>query len=234
MSPLVNQIRRLVSASSRGCDACWFAFARLQLRGHSFTVISNNCWGAHIYRALKRPYETPFVGLFIPPGDYLKLLPEVASLVHADIKFTSSSRHEEVENFRAARNADYPIGLLDGRIELHFMHYRSAEEAVAKWRRRTERASWESGSLFFKFCDHDGATESQIRDFDDMTELSRCCFVGGKLSGTNRVVHVTGCKSKRVPDGGELAKVSGKCFSAVDWITSGGGGGMQPGWGNRL
>jgi uncharacterized protein (DUF1919 family) len=222
-----------MSACSGGLDAICFAWASLQLRGCNFTLISNNCWGAHIYKALKRPYATPFVGLFIPPGDYLRLLPEVASIVHADIRFISSSRHEEVESFRTRRNANYPIGLLDGRIELHFMHYQSAEDAVVKWRRRTERASWESDSLFFKFCDHDGASNEQIRCFDDMSGLSRVCFVGSRLSGTNRVVHV-GCKNERVPDGGELAKVSGKYFSAVDWIASCGTGGMRPWWGNQL
>ena len=210
------------------------ASAKMHLHGCDFTIVSNNCWGAHIYKALARPYTTPFVGLFIPPEDYLHFVPELRALVSSNITFVPSSRHQSVEKFRAERNINYPIGLLDGRIELHFMHYQSPEEALAKWRRRTERANWDSKSVFFKFCDHDGATEEHIRDFDGMASISRVCFTGRLLAGTRRVVHLTECESGRVPDGGELAKVSGRYFSAVDWIASGGTGGMRPWWGNKL
>lgn len=225
---------RVSSVSRKAFEGLSIVYAKRRLCRRKFTIVSNNCWGAHVYKALARPYTTPFVGLFIPPADYMLLIADVGHLVHADIKFISSSRHQGVERFRAERRADYPVGLLDGRIELHFMHYRSPEEAVEKWRRRTDRASWDDKSLFFKFCDHDGATDEQIRRFDRMTELSGVCFTGRKLNGTSRTVSVPGCEGGRVPDGGELAKVSGKYFSVVDWIASGGTGGMGPWWGYGL
>jgi len=212
----------------------FIAISKQRLHGYNFTIVSNNCWGAHVYRVLARPYRTPFVGLFIPPEDYLQMIPEVRSLVHANITFIPSSRHQLVESFRAERRVNYPIGLLDGRIEVHFMHYQSPREALAKWQRRTERATWDSNSLFFKFCDHDGASPEQIWSFDKMFELSRICFTGRKHEGRSRTVYIPGCDSGRVPDGGELAKVSGKYFSVVDWLASGGTGGMRPSNGNRL
>jgi uncharacterized protein (DUF1919 family) len=227
-------MRRASALCVRTTQSACAAYAKWRLRNQKFTIVSNNCWGAHIYRALSRPYTTPFVGLFIPPEDYLRLVPNVDSWVHADIAFIPSSRYRELENFRAERKADYPIGLLDGKIELHFMHYRSAEEAASKWRRRTSRASWDSKSVFFKFCDHDGASEDQIRCFDNMANLSRVCFTGRKYDWTSRCVYVAGCAESRVPDGGELAKVSGKYFSAVDWIKGSVEGGMRPWLGNHL
>lgn len=233
--PTAEHVFKTVSRLSRiGFERLSFACAHHVLKRTSFTIVSNNCWGAHVYRALGRPYTTPFVGLFIPPEDYLQLVPDVPSVVHANIAFIPSSRHRAVEEFRAERNANYPIGLLDGRIELHFMHYQSPEEALAKWRRRAERADWASKSVFIKFCDHDGATGKQIREFDNLTGLSRVCFAGSRLSRTIRVDHVNGCEKERVPDGGELATISGKYFSTVDWIASGGMGGMRPWWGNLL
>ena len=38
------------------------------------SIISNNCWGSEYYKEQKIEYNTPFVGLFVEPDDYLALL----------------------------------------------------------------------------------------------------------------------------------------------------------------
>ena len=232
---LIGSVKNRVSkAVLRAADNVAAANARKRLQGHAFTLVTNNCWGAHIYQILGRAYQSPFIGLFIPPEDYMRLIPDVVRLVRSPVEFIGVSRHEAVEDFRARRELRYPIGLLGSEVELHFMHYQSREEAAEKWGRRTARCSWDRNSLFFKFCDHDGATDDQLRAFDDMAELSRVCFVGRRVDGTARAVFVKDCVSERVPDGGELSKLSPRYFSVVDWIKSGGGGGMRPWLCNRL
>jgi uncharacterized protein (DUF1919 family) len=47
---------------------------RMRVHDPEFTIVSNNCWGAHIYQNLGEPYRTPFVGLFLAPECYLRLL----------------------------------------------------------------------------------------------------------------------------------------------------------------
>lgn len=50
------------------------ALLRSKVGNQRFTLISNNCWRAHIYQDLGIAYETLFVGLFLGPDSYLNLL----------------------------------------------------------------------------------------------------------------------------------------------------------------
>src|SRR6266446_3534248 len=108
---------------------------RLFVGDTKFTVVSNNCWGAHIYQALRIQYQTPFVGLFILPKTYLELLRRFDHYIRSDLTFTNESRSEALNLWRDRESLGYPIGLLDGRLELHFQHYRDEIEACSKWRR---------------------------------------------------------------------------------------------------
>ena len=59
--------------------------ARIRLRRADFSIISNNCWGGHVYQILGRQFSTPFIGLFISPRSYLRLLgkfPQCLSFPH--------------------------------------------------------------------------------------------------------------------------------------------------------
>lgn len=47
------------------------------LIGKSFTILSNNCWGGHVYRYFSLPYLTPTIGLYFYPDDYLKFITSV-------------------------------------------------------------------------------------------------------------------------------------------------------------
>ena len=82
-----------------------------------FTVVSNNCWGAHIYQALGVPYATPFVGLFIPPADYLELRREsrCAGGRRAQLRAREPlGQRQRVADARAARLPDRAAGRARG------------------------------------------------------------------------------------------------------------------------
>ncbi len=91
-----------------------------------FTIFSNNCWAAEIYKELDIKYQTPMVGLYVLPNDYIKLLEHLKEYMQYDLKFIKKSE----------KNA-YPIGLLHD-VELHFMHYKTEEEAKEKWNKAGE------------------------------------------------------------------------------------------------
>ena len=40
----------------------------------NFVIVSDNCWGGSLYQWYNRPYNSPFVGLFIHGDCYIKLL----------------------------------------------------------------------------------------------------------------------------------------------------------------
>lgn len=91
-----------------------------------FCIISDDCWGGQLYRQLKIPYLTPTVGLFIKPSDYLRYIEEFDLIHQEDLKFIKTDK-------------TYPVATLSG-VEIHFMHYKSEEEARRKYLKRYDRA----------------------------------------------------------------------------------------------
>ncbi len=137
------------------------AIERSRLHDKEFAIISNNCWGYELYNALGREYNTPFVGIFFFAECYLHLLENFETYLDAGIHFIPHSRH-------SPGPFNYPIGLLGGEIEIHFLHYTYEEEALGVWNRRTARlkkALAANVPLFVKFCDRYHCTDDHMARF---------------------------------------------------------------------
>src|SRR5678810_1052541 len=106
---------------------------RARLRSRVFTVVSNNCWGAHIYQRLGQPYQTPFIGVFFAPECYLILVSRFRWFLSQPVRFLDRSRHEYINALREERKLRYPIGCLGGDVEVQFLHYAAENEAAEKW-----------------------------------------------------------------------------------------------------
>jgi uncharacterized protein (DUF1919 family) len=184
-----------------------------------FTVVSNNCWGAHIYQALGVPYATPFVGLFIPPADYLELVENLDALVGAELSFVRESRSASVNEWRTRERLGYPIGLLGGRVEIDFQHYRNEDEACAAWRRRGARINPDPARRFFKFDDREGATAAQIAAFAALAAPNKVCFTARRHQ-TPTVLAPAARGEDHVLDGVSLAGVSRRTFNTLRWISA--------------
>ena len=81
------------------------------------SVVCNNCTGAMVLHEYGLQFCSPFVNLWIPPKDYLYLLHHLKDLVMADFEDITG------ENLQYG----YPVGLLGGKVHVHFMHYHSFE-----------------------------------------------------------------------------------------------------------
>jgi len=136
---------------------------RSTLASTDFGIVANNCWGGEIYKYYDLPFNTPFIGLFLYPDCYLRLLENWDQINLQEIILGNQSRYIEGQ-------VAYPVGMLDHNIEIHFLHYHSLEEAESKWKRRAERLrKFESKErLFVKFCDRDGATEAHFERFHQL------------------------------------------------------------------
>ena len=137
---------------------------RFRLRRYGFSVIANNCWGAEVYKYFGLPFQTPFIGLFLYPDDFLNLLENWEQTDKSRIQVGYTSRYRQGP-------LPYPVGILGEDIEVHFLHYKTAEEAETKWKRRAARlpASLKSQQVFVRFCDRDGATAGH---FERLARLS--------------------------------------------------------------
>lgn len=154
-----------------------------KLKNKKFTIISNNCWGGYIYRVFNLKYQSPTIGLFIMPNDYIKFISNLKYYIKdcklSFIKPEESHNYKELQTHREF--GSYPIGVLDD-VEICFMHYKSKEEAIEKWTRRCERIVWDN--LIIKFCDQNGCTKKQIDDFNKIDKYKKMvCFTAKKIPG---------------------------------------------------
>jgi uncharacterized protein (DUF1919 family) len=149
---------------------------RARVINRDFTIISNDCFGGMAYEELGMRYDSPFVGLFILPGDYMKLLRNLRCCQQR-LEFKTQSRHEHINTWRAnIIQKTYPIGVLGTDIELHFLHYKNQEEAAAKWTRRAQRIHWDN--LLVKICWHeDERMEAWVREFDALPFARKLALV---------------------------------------------------------
>jgi uncharacterized protein (DUF1919 family) len=123
--------------------------ARKYLKNKDFSIISNNCLAGNIYRRFRLPYKSPTVGLFLFSADYVNFLERLDYYLKQPLSFTAVSKYAWVN---ASQNKKpYPIGLLGNDVEIHFLHYKTEQEAAEKWVRRVKRINFDN--LFVIYSD---------------------------------------------------------------------------------
>jgi uncharacterized protein (DUF1919 family) len=112
------------------------------------SIISNDCFGGEIYRALRLQYNTPFIGLMLMAPCYIKLLRDINFYLGQDLTFIKTSRYPHVNELLKARGY-FPIATINNEIEIQFLHYKSQNEALNKWNARRKRVNFDN--LFVKY-----------------------------------------------------------------------------------
>ena len=189
------------------------------LKDKNFVIIANNCWGGEIYNWFKRPYNSPFVGLYLNGPCFVKLLSNFSHYMSQELKFINYSAY-------SATAPNYPVALL-GDVEIHFLHYKSEDEAREKWTRRTSRMLEESNldNYFFKICDLNGGSENVLNEFHQLPFRNKVSF-GVKnyasLKGKNHIKIKESYKNKgeTVPNGVKLYKLTFLYFDIPKWLTN--------------
>lgn len=105
----------------------YIIYPRKIKRDKGKTVICNNCTGAMMLHDLGYRLDTPTVNLWMNTRDYFDFIKSLPNILFKTITDITPS------------NSSYPIGSLDNRITLHFLHYKSFDEAVQQWNRRAAR-----------------------------------------------------------------------------------------------
>ena len=185
-------------------------FRRLN-KDQKFCIISNDCWGAELYKLLDRPFNTPFIGLMLMGPCYIELLKDFKYYLNLPLNFKDQSKYSEMQAIKSGTN--FPLGVLgDSGIEVHFLHYKSKEEAREKWQRRVNRIDWDH--LFIKYdCSKDYADEETVGKFIKMPYANKVVF-GKENFGFKEVVLVEHCPYNAV-------KQFRSCFvnfSPVGWL----------------
>lgn len=186
---------------------------RRRLRNRDFTIVSDDCWGAEIYRHLDIPYNTPFVGGFLFAPCYLQLLTDLRGYLEGPVEFTTTSRYESVNQERARGLApSYPIAVLGNDVEIHYNHY-DDDEAPAKFERRVQRMNYDD--LFVKTAaDRNGWTTPLLEQFDALPHPRKLCLSGRPLPTVGSAVPVRSYTS----NGTSLFSISLAQFDLIGWL----------------
>jgi len=184
-----------------------------------FTIVSNNCWGAHVYKALDIAYRTPFVGLFVPPYSFIVLLRQFDHYMKSPLTFVGGSLYPHINAWRLREGLNYPIALLGDEIEINFQHYKNAAEAEEKWTRRCARMVTNPARQYFKFDDREGATAEDIAAFAALDFPRKVCFTARPYS-VHTVLIPSAKGDEHVADGASLARISPRYFNTLRWISS--------------
>lgn len=163
-----------------------------------FSIVSDNCWGGFVYQYFNIQYNSPFIGLYIFSADYIKLLKSLDDYLAKEIIFIEPSQSRFKEKLiEDGTYGTYPIGVLGGDIEIHFLHYSNAEEALDKWTRRLSRIN--KDKLLIKFCDRDYCTSKHIAEFH-LLGFKRKVFLSAKEWNYNCCYKLNGEEGEYISD----------------------------------
>jgi uncharacterized protein (DUF1919 family) len=203
----IERLRALADASSME--------RRARLVEPRFTIVSNDCWGAEVYKDLRLPYATPLVGTMIAAPCYMTLIADCASILSSRLRFTGVSRHPFVQALRKKRW--FPTGVLDCDVEIQFLDYDSIIDARAKWDRRLARVDYDR--LFFKLSgDKDLFTDRDLRVFDALPLARKIAFSANPHPELATVVTIP----DYLLDGKSMYARTLPHFDVVAWLNEGG------------
>jgi len=124
---------------------------RKRLVNRNCSVFSSNCVGGVICHDLGLRFNSPTVNLYFPPKDFVRF----AKCPERYLNSQSIKRADET-------NLGYPIGVLID-VEIRFMHYKSFDDAVECWRRRSKRVDLDNARWIM--VDRDGASKEDVTEF---------------------------------------------------------------------
>lgn len=129
-----------------------------------FTIISNNCWGGTIYESYGMRKDTPTVGMFIMPSDFVRFCADLDRYLAEPLEFISPDASKWKSTLSDKSNwGSYLIARV-GDVELHMLHHHDERTARRKWEARVERVNYDQ--LIFKMNDQNGASEEDLQAFD--------------------------------------------------------------------
>lgn len=125
---------------------------RERLTNSTVSIISNNCTGGVISHDLGLRFLSPTVNLFMDANDFVKFC--------ENLEYYLSIENIEEKN---DTTRTYPVGKL-GDITLYFVHYKTFEDACAKWMERKKRV--DLNNIRILGCDRDGMNEELMDRFE--------------------------------------------------------------------
>lgn len=150
---------------------------------NDISIISSNCLAGRIMQDKGMKYNSPTLGLFIMGPDFNEFVLHLKHyLTDAKLQFVEHSKWPVMDERRARWKHWYPIGWLDGgKVEIHFLHYFTEEEAAEKWYKRARRVNYDK--LLILASQQNLATVQDIKDFEKLPYKWKFIFSSIDIKG---------------------------------------------------
>lgn len=206
MEQKLATIRRIVGKTGRKRIN---AHLHKMLAGKRFTILCNNCLGGVFYHDAGLRFTSPTVNLAFDGEDFIRFLEDPRKYLSLEIVDSPVSA------------LPYPVGRIDD-IEVRFVHYKSFNEAAAKWTERAQRINWEHICVIA--TDHDGMYRADLLSRFDKIPFPKILFSAKEYPQYDWIVQVPQFKNRNnVKVMTEYADFSGhrwyeKCIDLAQWI----------------
>lgn len=137
-------------------------FRKLKLKNKNPTIISSNCNGTIIYYDLNLRFNSPTINLSFDMNEYVKFLENLNWYLEQPLVDITNPDTDS-----------YPIGRLYD-ITIRFNHYKTFDEAFAKWEQRKKRI--DLNNLYILGIDGDNCTYESIKKFDQLPFKNKVIF----------------------------------------------------------
>ena len=125
---------------------------RVRLKNKTPTIIANNCTAGVMYHDLGLKFNSPTVNLYFKAEDFLRFVENLESHLSLELEETES-------------DLPYPVGML-GDVKIYFMHYKSFEEAKAKWEERSKRVDYDN--IYIVMSEKEGFAQQLAEGFENL------------------------------------------------------------------
>lgn len=158
------------------------SFNRKRLKNTEITLIASNCNGCCILNDLGLRFNSPFVNLWVEPAEFVRLCGDLENYMRQELQFLPSTPQTL-----------YPVALL-GDVKLYFQHYDSEAAVREAWDHRKARMDFDH--LYFLFTDHDGCTEQDLQQFDQLEAKHKAVLCHKPHPDIRSAVYIRGFEEK--------------------------------------
>jgi len=130
-----------------------------------------------MYHKFGLQFSSPTIGIFFFPEEYIKLLEKLEWYLKQPLKFTTVSTHISVQKIQTALKRNYPIGILGGDVEVHFLHYINEAEALEQWNRCLLRINYNNLFILFSDTEPEEFREDLLERYDKLPYENKIFFL---------------------------------------------------------
>ena len=144
---------------------------RRKLINTDVTILANNCNGGFIYHDLGLRFNSPTINMFFYYDHFFTFCENLDYYFKEKLRLAEKPLYKSIDK-------DYPIcelGEGEKRIELHFLHYETFEEALELWERRKKRINRDN--IFIVWTFFDITDEEWLKRFDKIKIKNKVAFV---------------------------------------------------------